>query len=183
MDMPEFATCADRAEWLAQRNAEALEMLLPHLYPGETTITHEICGGGVEEHIFLGIGGDGRLRGFPTSDTIRLSELIAEETTIAPSSVTHVDREPLRALAQLAEERRGAGYTPSGLISGERAEALLGDPIDAEADMMREARAFALAAVGRFGDLAGAAKLTDISDDHPAARAALAALRYSAVPF
>lgn len=90
-----------RAEFAA-RDATALAMMEDYLVEGETLITHRVCGGFLEEHVFTGFD-DGLLCGFPTSDTLRMHVgTYGLATDITPSSVTHIDRCPVEALHMIA---------------------------------------------------------------------------------
>lgn len=96
-----FPTCAEAK---AARDA-AWAVLQDHVEEDESLITHELCGGMIAEHIFLGLADDGYLRGYPTSDTMRIAHGCEArgETSISPCCVTHVDRVPVRHLALLVQ--------------------------------------------------------------------------------
>jgi hypothetical protein len=102
-------TDEQRAAWLA-RTSEAWARIAPYLQEGDT-ITHTRCCNLIEEHFFVEIVNetdDGIatcLAGYPTSDTMRLSDrdfYIADD--IATCNITHINRVPVDSLALLNRE-------------------------------------------------------------------------------
>lgn len=94
-------------EQLAENNrlrAVNDEILRRHLKPGDV-LTHNICGGSIQEHRFTGWEGMW-LSGEATRDTMIISHRARgwaqRSTSISPNNVTHVNRERIDALDDLA---------------------------------------------------------------------------------
>jgi len=67
-----------------------IEEIIDFLKPGDV-MTHQLCGGGLTEHFFIGMDGNS-ICGFPTTDTMLIEGSALEFNAISPKNITHINR-------------------------------------------------------------------------------------------
>ncbi len=99
-----------KKRWAAQPagivfvDKERNQGLTQKLTPGDV-ITHKVCGGGIQEHVFTGTDG-AWICGYPTNDTAMIERCRIHTNDISPTNVTHVNRIAVEALDYAAPRRR-----------------------------------------------------------------------------